>query len=433
MLAISRSRDRLSWERRSVMKALPRTMACIVLFLCSTLLPLFAANAQTPPTYPELFVNPPQTEQLTQADLPNLSRLVVLESISMFNYTRAELYDTPEGYRLLNLIRDLWYAADQFNAAVSGYPTLAERVAAGRLTFPDVAAAFEPIRGSLGLVPVNAIRTDANFANLSRVIAVIGPLLDQPPPSSTTGTANGEPPIGLDASRVQAQEIARELSALQESLKKSAAPLASREIEPQLAMLAQLVQGFGRVVRGEPGEREAAASFRPIRTRAEEVHRSILRSDLPVALKNQWRAISNMIDDAAASFDLPRQIVVRRHAVAAAASASQAATETGAIIRQVDSTVDRLSREAARLPADSALAADLHELQIRLVVLRQQVLGGEPAPRVRQAFSEVETARRLLSERSRPIVRGRPQTNDSLNRDIEAAIAQIRGLLFKSR
>ena len=134
-------------------------------------------------------MNPPQTEQLTQADLPNLSRIVVLESISMFNYTRAELYESPEGYRLLNLIRDLWYAADQFNAAVSGYPTLAEQVAAGRLTFPDVAAAFEPIRGSLGLVPVNAIRTDANFANLSRVIAVIGPLLDQAPASSTTGTA----------------------------------------------------------------------------------------------------------------------------------------------------------------------------------------------------------------------------------------------------
>ena len=104
-----------------------------------------------------------------------------------------------------------------------------------------------------------------------------------------------------------------------------------------------------------------------------------------------------MIDDAAESFELPRQIVVRRHAITAGASAAQETTSTGAIIRQIDSTVDRLSREAARLPADSALAADLHELQIRLVVLRQQVLGGEPAPRVRQAFSEVETARRLLA------------------------------------
>ena len=109
--------------------------------------------------------------------------------------------------------------------------------------------------GCLALRP----RTDANFANLSRVIAVIGPLLDQAPPSSTTGTANGEQPIGLDASRVQAQEIARELSALQERLKKSPAPLASREIEPQLAMLAQLIQGFGRVVRESP------ASERPRR------------------------------------------------------------------------------------------------------------------------------------------------------------------------
>lgn len=408
-------------------------MARVVFSLCLLLVPLFSVNAQTPPTYPELFANPPQTENLTQADLPNLSRLVVLESIAMFSNVTSELYEIREDHRLQNLIRNLWYAADQFNAAVSLYPTLAERVAAGRLVFPDLAAAFDQIRGTLGRMPGTAPRTAANFANLSRVIAVIGPLLDQAPPNSITGTTTAEQPIGLDASRTQAQEIARELTVLQEKLNKSPVRPASREIEPQLAILAQLIQGFARVVQGEPDEREAAASFRPIRSRAEEVHRAILRSDLPVALKNQWRGVYNLIDQAAEGFDLPRQIVARRHAITAAASAAQDATSTGAIIRQIDSTVERLSREAARLPADSALAADVHDLQIRLVVLRQQVVGGEPAPRIRQAFSEVETARRLLSERSRPIVRGRPQGNDTLNRDVEAAIAQLRGLLFKSR
>jgi hypothetical protein len=409
-------------------------MAWAVFSLCSVLVPFSAASAQTPPTYPELFVNPPQTEQLTQADLPNLSRIVVLESISMFSNVTSELYEIREDNRLQNLIRDLWYAADQFNAAVSLYPTLAERVAAGRLAFPDLAATFDQIRGTLGRMPGTAPRTAANFANLSRVIAVIGPLLDQAPPSSTSGTANGEPPTGLDASRVQAQEIARDLTSLQEKLKKSPAlPTVSREIEPQLAMLAQLIQGFGRVVQGEPGEREAASSFRPIRSRAEEVHRAILGSGLPLALKNQWRAIHDMIDEAAAGFELPRQIVVHSRGSAAAAPIAQETTSTGTVVRQIDSTVDRLGREVSRLPVDSAMAADEHELQRRLVVLRQQVLGGEPAPRVRQAFNEVETARRLLDERSRPIVRGRPQANDSLNRDIEAAIAQIRGLLFKSR
>jgi hypothetical protein len=416
------------------MKASPGAMACIVLFLGATLVAPFSANAQTPPTYPELFVNPPQTEQLTQADLPNLSRIVVLESIAMFSNVTSELYEIREDNRLQNLIRVLWYAADQFNAAVSLYPTLTEGVAAGRLTFPDVATAFDEIRGTLGRMPGTAPRTAVNFTNLSRVIAVIGPLLDQAPPSSNTAAATGEPPSGLDDLRIQAQEIARELASLQDRLKKPPAPpSASREIEPQLDMLAQLIQGFGRVVRGEPGEREAAASFRPIRSRAEEVHRAISRSDLPVALKSQWRAIYNMIDDAAAGFELPRQIVVRRRDVAAAASASQAASSTGAIIRDIDSAVDRLSREAARLSDNSALADDVHELQIRLVVLRQQVLGREPEPRIRQTFGEVEMARRLLAERSRPIVQGRPQASDSLNRDIEAAIAQIRGLLFKSR
>ena len=119
-------------------------------------------------------------------------------------------------------------------------------------------------------------------------------------------------------------------------------------------MLAELVQGFGRVVQSEPGEREAAASFRPIRTRAEEVHRTVLAlPTCPWLFKNQWRAISNMIDDARPVSTCRGRSSWRHQAVAAAASASQASTDTGAIIRQVDSTVDRLSREAARLPADS--------------------------------------------------------------------------------
>jgi hypothetical protein len=166
------------------MKASPRTLACIVLFHCATLGPYFSANAQTPPTYPELFVNPPRTDQLTQADLPNLSRLVVLESIAMFSNVTSELYEIREDSRLQNLIRNLWYAADQFNAAVSLYPTQVEQVAAGRLVFPDLAFAFDQIRGTLGRMPGTAPRTAVNFANLSRVIAVLGPLLDQVPARS---------------------------------------------------------------------------------------------------------------------------------------------------------------------------------------------------------------------------------------------------------
>ena len=218
---------------------------------------------------------------------------LVLESISMFNYTRAELYDSPEGYRLLNLIRDLWYAADQFNAAVSGYPTLAERVAAGRLTFPNVAAAFEPIRGSLDRVPVNAIRTDANFSNLSRVIAVIGPLLDQAPPSSIAGTTNSEEPVGLDASRVQAQEIARD-SALQGKLKKSPAPLARARGRAAACHARSTDPGLWPCGTGRARRARGRVGFSPDPVAIGQVTPSHLcASDLAsLTLKNQWRAVT---------------------------------------------------------------------------------------------------------------------------------------------
>jgi len=68
---------------------------------------------QTPPAYPELYRDPPRTDQLTPADLPNLGRQVILEATSMFVHARTELADSPESFRLLDPIMTLWNVAPQ--------------------------------------------------------------------------------------------------------------------------------------------------------------------------------------------------------------------------------------------------------------------------------------------------------------------------------
>ena len=102
------------------------------------------------------------------------------------------------------------------------------------------------------------------------------------------------------------------------------------------------------------------------------------------------------------------------------------------------STVQPLSAAMRHdFPLDSAPAADLREPRDPPGrPATQQALGGEPAPRVRQASSSAggngPSAR--SSERSQPTVRGLTANRATcLTRDLDAAIAEIRGQLFKSR
>ena len=56
--------------------------------------------SQVPPGYQELFRDPPRTDELTPADLPNLGRQVVLEAISMYSHALSEIRNSPYSNRL---------------------------------------------------------------------------------------------------------------------------------------------------------------------------------------------------------------------------------------------------------------------------------------------------------------------------------------------
>ncbi|MGA9922951.1 MAG: hypothetical protein WBQ29_06070, partial [Isosphaeraceae bacterium] len=64
----------------------------------------------------------------------------------------------------------------------SFYPLESQRIQAGRLTFPELEEAFYRVKRTLGTLPGMATRTLENFVNMYRVVAVIGPLLEQTPP-----------------------------------------------------------------------------------------------------------------------------------------------------------------------------------------------------------------------------------------------------------
>ena len=184
-----------------------------------------------------------------------------------------------------------------------------------------------------------------NFANLSRVIAVIGPLLDQGPLGSTSAPQMASRPV-LDASRVRRRKLHASSHAArepQEVGRRAGFPRDRAAVRHACSTVPGLRPSG---TRGAWRRRPRPLSPDPHASRGStSVH---LASDLPVVLKNQWRAISNMIDDArpvraaaadrrAATLLPPRRSLLRRR-------------RTRRDHQRGDSTVNHLSREAARLP-----------------------------------------------------------------------------------
>ncbi|MBV8487724.1 MAG: hypothetical protein JO161_05550, partial [Planctomycetaceae bacterium] len=333
-----------------------------------------SAWSQTPPAYSELFEDPPWTGRLTQADLPNLGRLVVLEATSMFVHARTEYSNSLESFRVLQQVNEVWTQADAFTAAVSFYRLPSQSIEAGRLVYPDLEAAFLQLRATLGRVPGLAPRTSLNLAYMSRVMAVIGPLLQQPiaPANEATKIAS------LNAAAFARAIVAlqRAIGALENDLSSQASrghatPALSREVD----RLARLVQGFGQIAGGPADQRELVASFQPVRTQAQRVDREFPTAGLPLLETNLWRPIFSRIESIYAGFQLPREIVPRS-VVANARPIDPATIEAiDQAARQVDTVLGSQDIAALAEAQRDAVVVDARRLQTRLYLARQGSLG----------------------------------------------------------
>jgi hypothetical protein len=423
-----------SQRKKELMTRRSLVALVLTLFVICALIPGSSAPGQTPPGYSALFQDSPRTDQLTQADLPNLGRLVVLEATSMFVHARSELSDSPTSYRLLADINTLWNAADAFTAAVAYYPLEWQNIEAGRLTLPDLEAAFNQVRATFGVLPGGAWRASEDLLDMSRVMAVIGPLLSQaqPPP-----TAPETPPPATQGELVAAasQQLAAAIDAFRRQLAgKAPANRPGDEVSQDLGTLAQLVAGLERVAAQGASEGEIVSSLRPLRSLAQRIDLELQRPGADgISHSRQWRPIQQQIDDLASQFQLPRIILVP-------AARARPADFDPALLASLDEAARDLAGAFAQAlsdPAPTATAAiiteDVRRLERRLMLLRQYVLGHEPAPVLDQALLDVETARRAVKDR---VERAGETNRKAFARPIQsvdAAIAQARKALQKAR
>ncbi len=384
------------------------------------------ASGQTAPAYPELYRDPARTDQLTPADLPNLGRQVMLEATSMFVHARSELSDSPEAFRLLEQIRALWNEADAFTAAVSSGVPASQAMEAGALALPDLEAAFERVRSTLGILPGDAPRAAENLQFMSRAMAVIGPLVRQglQETATTAGSAAGQRQRNLAILRAEARNIARAVQAVRAAVAGAGEPArSSSALDRELDVLSQLCLGLERIAVPWTDDRDVVSSVRPLRSQAQRIDFEAQSGRFPGSVLGQWSPIKSRIDDIAARYQLPREVVMRTPREAPPREAGAIASVEEAA-RAIDEYLqEEQSGATTRAPGKEVVEADARRLQSRLYLLRQQLLGQEAPQPIAQALLGVRTARRQFEARAMFEHAGRREELDRLLQCVDRATA----------
>jgi hypothetical protein len=382
---------------------------------------------QLPPTYTQFLRDPLPDYQLTPNDLPNLGRLVVLEATSMYIHAREELYDSPAGRQLIGEIADVWIAADAFTAAVSFDPGDARIAEAGMLALPDLLGAYERLRETMQIVPGRAQVTAWNFRGMSRVMAVISPIVRE----ASDELAAAETPLPAPGDPADLRRRSAALSSAIESLSGSLArtPGGSNlpgRLKDRLGLLGRLARGFGSVLAEGPDERDAASSFRPLRSLATGIDQEISKTRPPASIRDGWRNVLTQVDELAEMFQLPREIIVAPPPNQPIPADEASVTAIDQALREMDPMINSSTTVVARQAAPASVADDLRRLRMRLLVLRQQLVGREPSWRIIRSTGDVETARRRLGDRlNQPLGQG-GMTAKQLLKDVDEVIARAR-------
>lgn len=416
----------LSETRSAGPRRVPSSTALVLVIvgIGLALLPTRAVQAQTGPTYPELFRAPGRTDQLTQADVPNLARLVMLEASSMFVHARVDLQGSPESYVLLNDINAVWSAADSFVAALSFAPSYAESIEGGRLVFPQLVAAYDRLRATIGRFPGSSQRVLLNLAYMSRSMAVLVPLLEQPLPAEAAAEPRTTPLPNITAVRELARAILPLVQNLEATTAKSpstAEPAADSAISGELKVLENLVAGLDWIAYGGADLGELAASVRPILSLSQQLDLRLQRRGLVDPMADEWARVLSGIDGLAAQFRLPRDLDPL-------AATGKPRIETG-IIAPVNAAVNEIASllnqpgqaAAGPIPGRDSTAGALQRLRTRLFILRQYVLGRNSTVQVSQAVHDVETAWQRVETTARAQRREPPETLKKLVQDAVTA------------
>ena len=267
---------------------------------------------------------------------------------------------------------------------------------------------------------------------MSRVVAVLGPILREA--SRDLEAAGPLPPLPGDLADLQLRS--RSLSdAIEPLTRKLVEAMAGADrsdpLKAQIELLGQLARGLVAVVAGQPEDRDVVSSLRPLRSLAYKIDQSISRSRLPAAVRDEWKNVQTQIDELAAVFRLPREIIVSTSPTKPAPGGTELITIIDAALRAIEAMEGPGPAAVSRRSPAPVAGDDALSLRVRLLVLRQQLVGGEPNSRITQSLGAAETARRRLGDRLNRPAGDRTSSGTAALKKVDEAVTLVRGRLIK--
>jgi hypothetical protein len=345
--------------------------------------------------------------QLQPGDLPRLSRLAVLNSISMLVNARADLPNSPAGNRLDQELMSLWDSSEAFYEVVSTSSLDTESLAQAQYWLESVFAAQRRVESSLGEFPGLSPRAADDLQALSRLLGPIGSAIGSL--ESALADANGLPAergFNLEALRRDAQLVANDLVALIGKAGDAGRGRPARDaVVTELTDMLERVQSFSRLLSIQPSQNAVQDSFRIARRQMWRVDGRITQLEWRAVLERPWRDVRNKLNEVSNELGLPRVIEVPPAARPLTGPARAMAAHVDHAVAWLDEFLAANGQSLRRTADGPQFVTGVVGLRNKLLNLRRRAIAGEPAGRLAELLKVIESSNQQLSERAAAFAR----------------------------
>jgi hypothetical protein len=290
--------------------------------------PSFQSNA-----YPSLQTDIVQriatTGQMQPGDLPNLTRLMALQSVAMLAEIRADMPGSLTGNRLEGQVRQLWDATQVMSETVGTAPLDSQALNLVQEKYADVENAYRQVESTLGELPGISNRASAHLRGLSQLTAATGSVMlaieaDLPAPVRLAPERQPD----MEQLRTQARLLSNDIVGLAAKVKSSKQRGSGWDtVVRDLDELFGSTQDFQHALSPVSSTEQIQSSFRAIRRRVSRVEARIAQLGWSADLARSWRGMRDILNQINNEVGLPRVIdrasTVRPSAVTAAGSAAR--------------------------------------------------------------------------------------------------------------
>ncbi len=358
-------------------------------------------------------------------DLFRLARMTVLESIAMYENTRADLPLTMMGAEREGELSRLWDAAELFYVAAT--PSDAPSLIRSRPLLADVEEAYARLSASLALIPGISPRASLHMQNLARLLPVMNALID------AMEADQGIMPVGVSPRPDPTAGLGwfrEQFRGLVDSLRKVRADLRpgpdQKPILDDIDGLISQAEGLdGMLTDGSPST-DLVASLGLIRARLWPVEARTIQIAQGPAIAARWRAVRDQLNAILDRLGRPRVIAIQ-------AARRPVAGVDRALLARADRAIAAVDELAATLDgAGARYREEVTQLRRRLLMFREQVAAREPVEALRRSSDEIADLHQRIAGRVRAearVFRGDARRVDP--RHFEAASKAVEQLLVR--